>query len=222
MRKNRVDTRNDEKAHMPDFAEEFRREGTYPERVLDIGCGPCPEGEQFLAHGIHLTGVDQDGETIRNVQRRLPKGEFVTADAAIWLEATARRYDAILIRRPDLIFRSRNWHAVFQKIPSVLKPGGSVIVTTPGRSEAGMCAKWLRELADQVHLSETGFSEEAFLVRAEDFKETDKKKNDRTRLIQDLSWEEDQPAMVCDLRTGQCTAITDKEETENENEYTEE
>lgn len=194
---------------MLNFVELFHEKGGYPENLLDIGCGPCPEGEQLLAHGISLTGVDQDGETIRRVQRQLPEGNFVTADAAVWLAGNNRRYDAILIRRPDLIFRSENWHSVFRKIPSALKPGGRVIVTTPGQSEAGMCVKWLEETADKVRLSETGLSEEAFLVRAEDFREADNRDNDRNRLIENLSWEDDQPHMVCDLRTGQCTVITE-------------
>lgn len=204
---------------MLNFADRFLQEGRYPENLLDIGCGPCPEGEELLAHGIFLTGVDQDGETIREVQRRLPGGKFVTADAAVWLTETDRHYDAILIRRPDVIFRSENWHCVFRSIPFVLKRGGRVIVTTPGQSEAGVCVKWLSEIADQVRLSETGVSKEAFLVRAEDFMEMDKREDDRRRLIQNLSWEDDRPPVVCDLRTGRCTAITE-EETSNEDEHT--
>lgn len=201
---------------MMNFAEMFRREGRYPEKLLDIGCGPCPEGEQLLAHGISLTGVDQDGETIAGDAERLPGGKFVTSDAAVWMAKADRQYDAILIRRPDLIFRSENWHAVFRRIPGVLKRGGCVIVTTPGRSEAGMCVKWLREIADEVRLENTGESEEAFLVRAENFREMDQEDNDRNRLIQDLSWEDDRPHMVCDLRTGLCTAITEEEITDED------
>jgi trans-aconitate methyltransferase len=202
------------------FAELFRREGKYPESLLDIGCGPCLEGEQFLVHGIFLTGVDQDGETIREVQNRLPKGKFVAADAAFWLEKVDHQYDAVLIRCPDLIFRSENWHTVFRRIPYVLKHGGRVIVTTPGESEARICAGWLREIADSVRLSKTGISEEAFLVRAEKVKKIEKKKTARDRLIQSLSWQDEEPQMVCDLRTGLCTAITDKEVTTDETKQT--
>lgn len=205
---------------MLDFAEMYRRDGRYPQSLLDIGCGPCLEGEQLLAHGISLTGIDQDGETIRYVQKRLPGGIFVTADAALWLAGTDCRYDAILIRRPDLIFRSENWHSVFRRMPFVLKKGGRVIVTTPGQSEAGICMKWFREIADKVCVSRTGESEEAFSVSAEEFRKTDKKNNDRNTLIQELSWEDDRPQMVCDLRTGRCTVIMDKEETTNENKHT--
>ena len=202
------------------FAGAFRRGKKYPETLLDIGCGLCREGEELLARGIALTGIDQDGETIRSVQKRLPAGHFIAADAAAWLAGTDRRYDAVLIRRPDLIFRSANWHAVFQRIPYVLKEGGRVIVTTPGRSEAGLAAKWLRESADPVDLMETGEPEEGFWVRAENWKAEPQKKNERSSLIQDLAWEDDAPQRICDLRTGLCTGITDQEETENENRNT--
>ncbi|MGI6178134.1 MAG: class I SAM-dependent methyltransferase [Eubacterium sp.] len=203
------------------FAEAFRRGDDYPRKLLDIGCGLCLEGEDIIACGTSLVGVDQDGETIRKAQNRLPEADFFTADAALWLAGTATRFDAVLMRRPDLIFRSENWHAVFRRIPYVLKEGGRVIVTTPGRSEAELAAKWLRESAGNVRLTEINEAEEAFLVSAEDFMTMEKKENDRTRLIQDLAWEDDEPHPVCDLRTGQCTMITDKEENENENIYTE-
>lgn len=204
-----------------ELADEFLREGKYPESLLDIGCGPCFEGEDLISRGIALTGIDQDEETVGRVQERLPEGRFITADAAVWLRETDSRYDAVLVRRPDLIFRSQNWHAVFQRIPLVLDPDGMVIVTTPGQSEAGMCEKWLRETADKVSVSKIGHAEEAFLVKAEEIRKTDEKGNDMNSLIQSLSWEDDQPHMVCDLRTGLCTVVTDKEKGENKNEDTE-
>lgn len=203
------------------FAEAFRRGDDYPRKLLDIGCGLCLEGEDIIVRGIALVGVDQDGEAIRKAQERLPEADFFTADAALWPAGTATRFDAVLMRRPDLIFRSENWHSVFRRIQYVLKEGGRVIVTTPGRSEAELAAKWLRESAGNVRLTEINEAEEAFLVSAEDFITMGKRENDISRLIQNLAWEDDEPQMVCDLRTGQCTMITDKEENENENRYTE-
>ena len=197
---------------MLDFAALFQKKEKYPHSLLDIGCGPCLEGEQLLARGITLTGIDQDGETIGKVQERLPEGKFITADAAFWLDKTQNRYDAILVRRPDLIFRSENWKRVFELLPSVLKPGGSVIVTTPGQSEAAMCAKWLRNAAEDVRMILIGISEESFMVKADHFKKVEKQDNSKNKLIQELSWEDDQPALVCDLRTGRCTVVTNKED----------
>lgn len=202
---------------MLNFAEAFRRKDRYPQTLLDIGCGMCFEGEILLSRGIALTGIDQDGETIRQVRKRLSAGNFITADAAQWMAGAGHRYDAILIRRPDLIFRSENWHAVFQRIPYVLEEGGRVIVTTPGRSESELAAKWLRESAETVRLKEIDEVEEAFLISAENVKAIKQIDDERNLLIQKLAWEDDAPQMMCDLRTGLCTVITDKEETVHEN-----
>lgn len=199
---------------MLDFAELFKRNGRFPETLLDIGCGLCLEGEEILERGISLTGIDQDGETMQSVQKRLPKGEFFTADAALWLGRQNCKFEAVLLRRPDLIFRTQNWHQVFQQLPAVLDRNGRAIVTTPGESEARLCEKWLRETADVVERSATGIAEEEYIMTAEHFRQEEKDKRRQNSLIQRLSWEDEQPCMVCDLRTGRCTAAADMEKTE--------
>jgi trans-aconitate methyltransferase len=193
---------------MLDFIKLFRRDGNLPQTLLDIGCGSCPEGEQFLENGISLTGIDQDGETIETVRQRLRQGRFVTADAACWLQKQEGKYAAILIRRPDVIFRSENWHTVFRLLPKVLRKNGRVVVTTPGESEARLCEKWLRETAGTVNRITAGAAEEGFIMTAEDFKPTITQETPQGSLIQRLSWEDDQPYLVCDLRTGQCTVVS--------------
>ena len=194
---------------MLDFAELFRRNGRYPEKLLDVGGGLCQEGEQILARSIFLTGIDQDGETIRNVQKRLPQGKFAAAEAALWMENQHQKFDAILIRRPDVIFRSKNWRRIFRKLQTALSENGRVAVTTPGMSEAKLCERWLQDMAVTVERSATGMAEEEFIVTAEDFRQPDRADgtadNRQTSLIQSLVWEDDQPHMVCDLRTGKCT-----------------
>lgn len=197
---------------MLDFAEIFRREDGYPKTLLDIGCGPCPEGRQILERGISLTGIDQDGETIRIVKKRLPQGRFITGDAALWLPGHRQRYDAVLLRRPDVIFRSANWHQIFRQLPSILSENGMAAVTAPGESEARLCERWLRETADIVTRCKTGMAEEEFLIMAENFRQNDTEENLQSSLIRRLAWEDDQPHMVCDLRTGRCTMADDQTE----------
>lgn len=196
---------------MFDIVEAFRHNGRLPHTLLDIGCGPCEEGERILSDGIFLTGIDQDGETIREVQKRLPTARFVTADAARWLPVQDRKYKAVLIRRPDVIFRSANWHQIFQLLPHILYQNSRVVVTTPGRSEAGICEKWLREMAGTVKRSRIDMTEEEFMITAENFKRTDQKESSQNNLICNLAWEDEEPHMVCDLRKGRCTIISDDE-----------
>lgn len=188
-------------------------------RVLDLGCGPCEEGEPLLAAGVELTCVDQDGETIARARRRIPEAELVAADAAAWLAAGQGPFDAVLMRRPDLFCRARNWRQVFDLLPEALAPDGRVVVTTPGRGEASLARRWLEELAGRVKVLETDEEEEGFEIVAEDVRRaeapdgttgTDPRDEKHASLVRSLAWEGDEPAMVCDVRTGQCTAVSDE------------
>lgn len=190
------------------------REGAdYRPRVLDLGCGPCEEGDALLAAGARLTCVDQDGETNALVRERIPEAEVVTADAAQWLAAGRGPYDAVLVRRPDLFHRVRNWQQVFDLIPAVLAPGGRVVVTTPGRGEARLVERWLSGYSGTVTEIETGTAEEGYAIVAENVRKVEApdgslRDNERASLVQSLMWEDDEPAMVCDVRTGKCTMVS--------------
>ena len=199
---------------MPDFTIFLQKDGHIPGSLLDIGCGLCEEGRDILAKGIRLTGIDQDGETIRKVQKRLPRGKFIIGDAAYLPDRMQEKYDAVLIRRPDVIFSCQNWERVFQTLPAVLNQDGIVIVSTPGQSEARICADWLRKTFRSVHTAEIRQKEEEYMIRAEDMKQTSVHTDPKKLLIQSLSWDENEPHMVCDLRTGKCTVVSDEKESE--------
>ena len=193
-------------------------EGADPPRVLDLGCGPCEEGEALLAADVRLTCVDQDGETMALVRARIPGAEVVTADAAQWLAAGHGPYDAVLVRRPDLFHRVRNWRQVFDLVPAALAPGGRVVVTTPGRGEARLVERWLAGYAGTVTVTRTNETEEGYAIMADDVRRVelpanatgaDPRDDDRASLVRSLAWEGDEPAMVCDVRTGKCTVVTD-------------
>ena len=62
-------------------------------------------------------------------------------------------------------------------------------------------------MAGTVRRYETGVSEEEYIIMAEDFGKMEPVESDQKELIQALSWEDESPRMVCDLRTGQCTEI---------------
>jgi SAM-dependent methyltransferase len=177
-------------------------------RVLDIGCGPCTEAEALLARGVELTGIDQDEETMERVRERVPQATFITGDAQQWLQGSSGGYDVVLMRRPDVIFRNESWRRIFGLVPRAAGPQGLVVVTTPGRSEAAIAERWLREVADDVSTTQLEDDEERFAVVARSVHEkgTDMGTNS---LIQQLAWYDDAPVMVCDVRTGQCTVVSD-------------
>lgn len=194
---------------MTGFTEVIGKKGGQTISLLDIGCGSCEEGEELLESGFLLTGIDQDGETIQRVRKRLPAGRFITEDAAHWLEIQDDAYDVILIRRPDLAHRPKNWHRIFQLLPTALKADGMVIATTPGEREMMICRKWLEESGGVIEAARLKQTEEEFLVKAKNLVKSDTEKNPVEDLIRTLSWNDSRPHMVCDLRTGRCTAIED-------------
>lgn len=192
---------------LTDFASIIGQTGKQPADLLDLGCGLCEEGEDLIRSGWVLTGVDQDGETIGQVRSRLPDGRFITADAAHWMVRCGSRYDVILIRRPDVAHRPENWHRIFQALGGLLKPDGVVFVTTPGAQEMSRCRRWLREAGGRTKIVHLKQREEEYLVKAQELNEIHGSDEPMDRLISELSWEDDQPHMVCDLRTGRCTTV---------------
>jgi trans-aconitate methyltransferase len=196
---------------LTDFASIIGQTVKRPADLLDLGCGLCEEGEDLIRRGWALTGIDQDGETIRQVRSRLPDGRFITADAAHWLLRCGDKYDVILIRRPDLAHRPENWLRIFQALGGLLKPGGVVFVTTPGVQEMSLCRRWLREAGGHTETVFLGHREEEYLVKAQGLHEIHNNNEPMDRLISELSWEDDRPHMVCDLRTGRCTAVEESD-----------
>ena len=169
-----------------------------PLSVLDIGCGLCTEAEELVQSGIELTGIDQDGETIEKNRQRMPNVNWIVGDAAHW--HTDQVYDAVLIRRPDILMRPQSWQAVFRRLPEWTQ--GPVIVTTFGKSEAKTAEQALNKIAGKVTCRQTNDPEDSYVIQAEDIQKP-QKTND---LVQSLSWD-DQPGMVCDVRTGKCTPL---------------
>ena len=194
-----------------------------PLSLLDVGCGPCEEGEALLGAGVELTGLDQDGETIQRARGRLGGARLIAADAAWWLARTHERFDVVLMRRPDLFMRPQNWRQVFSAVQRAVAEDGEVIVTTPGEGEARLVRKWLEEGFSEVELTRTDWREEGFIVSAREKREVDERPASEVQgldveapgtpdgtmggLAQSLAWEDDEPVLICDLRTGVCTTV---------------
>ncbi len=116
-------------------------------RVLDIGCGVAEEVGELLASGRvrDFLGVDLDEGAIAEARARWPGARFVCADAARLSPGRIRRFDAILLRRPDLLAQPGRWRQVFAWLPGWLSPGGRVILTLIGEEEARLARRWLEE-----------------------------------------------------------------------------
>ncbi len=182
-----------------------------PLKLLDIGCSDCMEGEELIRSGVILTGIDQDEETMKAVRVRLSEGKFLTMNAADY--QTPEFFDVILLRRPDLILGFRSWKKVFSRLSNWLTIGGLILVTTTGESEAKIALQLFSEIGTSgVELVSTEWENEQYLLRAEApdslHSAVDSKRN---LLVDELMWTDDQPAWVCDSKTGICSLLSPAE-----------
>jgi len=113
-------------------------------RLLEIGCGTAEDAGLWLHKGVHeYVGVDLDETAIAQARSRLPDVTFLCADAARLPSVYAGYFDIVLIRRPDLFARPRNWQQVFGVLPALLRPGGRVLVVLIGQGETMVARRWL-------------------------------------------------------------------------------
>lgn len=182
-----------------------------PLKLLDIGCSDCTEGESLIRSGVILTGIDQDEETIQAVRVRLPEGRFLAMNAADY--QTEERFDVILLRRPDLILGFRSWKKVFSRLSDWLAAGGLILVTTPGDSEAKIALQLFSEVGTSgIELVSTEWEDEQYLLRAEAPDSlASAVEIKRNPLVDELMWTDDQPAWVCDSKTGMCSLVSPAE-----------
>lgn len=161
--------------------------------------------------GIHLTGVDQDEESIKLARARIPKARFSAANAEAWQPNDGEQFDVVLMRRPDLVLGSEGWKRTFQRLPHLVVQGATVLTTTPGRLEANLARRMLQEIGiEEPTMDELDFPDEKYLVTARINNHSEQAhvagghNSAAHSLARALAWS-DEPAWVCDARTGVCT-----------------
>ena len=99
--------------------------------ILDLGCGTGrPIAEYVLAHGHHITGIDQASALLAQARRRFPQ--------ATWIEASLEDVELVEpyagIVCWDVLFHiRRSAHAgLLSKMAGNLQPGGKVMITVGG------------------------------------------------------------------------------------------
>ncbi|WP_461007829.1 class I SAM-dependent methyltransferase [Streptomyces capparidis] len=111
--------------------------------VLDLGCGGgVPLARDLAAAGHRVTGVDISGTQVRRARERVPRAEFVRADATA-VDFAEASFDAVvclyalihmpLAEQPPLLGRIARW----------LRPGGRFLATTGHRAWTGVDEDWL-------------------------------------------------------------------------------
>ncbi|MCX4744338.1 class I SAM-dependent methyltransferase [Kitasatospora sp. NBC_01287] len=112
-------------------------------RVLDLGCGSgVPVARDLTAAGCQVTGVDISDVQIRRARERVPRAEFVRADATT-LDFGGGSFDAIVSFYALIHIPLEEQPPLLRKMASWLRPGGWFLGTTGHRAWTGLDENWL-------------------------------------------------------------------------------
>jgi SAM-dependent methyltransferase len=111
-------------------------------RVLDAGCGAGGASVRAARRGAHVNGLDAAEALLAIARRRLPEGDFRTADLAA-LPYPSGTFDAILVA--DVLPSVADPVAVLRELRRVCDWQGHLVVATWGLPEE--CDQWAIEAA---------------------------------------------------------------------------
>lgn len=114
-------------------------------RVLDVGCGPGTNTEQFT--GADYVGIDWNADYISYAKRRYGR-EFVVADVVSYEPPSGSLFDFILVNSLLHHIDDPGTHALLAKLSALLVPGGHVhildLVLPDRMGVARALARWDR------------------------------------------------------------------------------
>lgn len=135
-------------------------------RVLDAGCGRSLFSEIRPDWPFRIVATDVDPDLLRSRQTEFPGFRFLAGDAQP-LPFRAGAFDALFAG--ELIEHLPDPRPGVAEFRRVLKPGGSLILTTPNRLRLANVADGSERPYSPDHLSELSYDEVRALLRDEGF-----------------------------------------------------
>jgi cyclopropane fatty-acyl-phospholipid synthase-like methyltransferase len=106
--------------------------------VLDIGCGAGVPTDKFLIeNGFSVTGIDISQEQIKLAQKNNPRGKFTIKDMSE-IDYPDNSFDAIISFYAIFHIKREEHQDLFNKLFSILKPKGYLLVTMGSSEWEGM------------------------------------------------------------------------------------
>ena len=99
--------------------------------ILEIGCGEGRGVATLLEHATSFTAVDKIKDVIDSLQKRYPRGKFVSMNLPPLTSLNDNTYDFVVSFQ--VIEHIENDSLYLKEIHRVLKPGGTALITTPNR-----------------------------------------------------------------------------------------
>jgi SAM-dependent methyltransferase len=122
-------SKSDNKVHTQ-YGRIFRLAGVIPRgRILDIGCGAGPGLRYLTRYTPKVFGVDHVAYPLTEAQKLTNAAGLVQADVSYSLPFADQSFDIVLLS--ELIEHLRNSRPLIFECYRVLRPGGTVVITTP-------------------------------------------------------------------------------------------
>ena len=99
--------------------------------ILEIGCGEGRGVATLLERASSFTAVDKIKDAIDKLQKRFPRGKFVSMNLPPLTSLNDNSYDFVVSFQ--VIEHIENDSLYLKEIHRVLKPGGTALITTPNR-----------------------------------------------------------------------------------------
>lgn len=108
--------------------------------VLDLGCGTGePVARYLVERGFRVVCVDESAAMLEIARRALPEAVFIRADMC---ELELDEQFAAVVAWDSLFHVERGRHlSVFQKLSSLLSPGGLLLLSVGGTGHAGFTSE---------------------------------------------------------------------------------
>lgn len=108
--------------------------------VLSVGCGTFPSALTLrrTRPGWTLYGIDMDRAALCQALENDPRLCLVQADIRDLPDVLRRSFGLIMVRHPDLFRHPQTWEAVIPRLPAMLAPGGTLLITLYSPHEASI------------------------------------------------------------------------------------
>jgi SAM-dependent methyltransferase len=117
----------------PETLREFVRSLGHAERVLDLGCGDGRLSGDL--DGTELTAADVSPTALERAARRLPEARIVELEPDAPLPFDDGAFDLVLCA--ETIEHVRDVQLLLSEVRRVLRPGGTLALTTPANLPVG-------------------------------------------------------------------------------------
>ena len=104
--------------------------------VLDIGCGGGLISELLAKKNAHVTGIDENKNNIKQAKLHAKKNllniNYQTKSLDIFCKKNKKKFDLVLCL--EVLEHVKNVEETVRKISKLIKPGGTLIVSTINRN----------------------------------------------------------------------------------------